>query len=127
MPEKKRSGRRVAVGAMGMLFLVSAVAGRPSAARVVPPPAGMQCAVLPQLFNGFLNGHYLHKSITDEIRAHTLEQLIKSMDPSKTMLLKSDVSQLRSQTGAIFAGLENGDCSLIEKAYATLSARAQEN
>ena len=24
MPEKKRSGRRVAVGAMGMLFLVSA-------------------------------------------------------------------------------------------------------
>ncbi|NDD91481.1 hypothetical protein EBZ37_05290, partial [bacterium] len=88
---------------------------------------GMQCVLLPQLFEAYFKGHYLHKQLNDQIRANTIEQLIKSMDPSKTLLLEADVAELRSQTQSIFSAIQKGDCSLIDKAYLKLAARAKEN
>ncbi len=90
-------------------------------------PSGMQCVLLPQLFDAYLKGHYLHKSLTESIRTNTIDQLVKNMDPSKTLLLAGDVIEIRSQTKAIFDGIQKGDCSLLDRAYQRLADRAKEN
>lgn len=122
---QRQSKKWMASAFLAMSLAVGAAIPRNSEAAFASP--GMQCVLLPQLFDAYMKGHYLHKSMTDQIRSNTIEQLIKNMDPSKTLLLESDVAQLRAQTPQIFSAIQKGDCSLLEKAYTKLADRSKEN
>jgi carboxyl-terminal processing protease len=110
-----------------LVLLAGGVTSHPRSASAGFASPGMQCVLLPQLFEAYLKGHYLQKQITDQTRSNTIEQLIKMMDPSKTLFLESDVSELRGQTQAIFSAIQKGDCALLEKAYSKLADRSKEN
>lgn len=89
--------------------------------------APLQCRVVPQLFELYLKYHYANNTLSEEVKKHTVEQFIKSMDPSKTLLLEADVAKLRSQLPSLFALMPEGDCRLLTDANALLIARAKED
>jgi carboxyl-terminal processing protease len=104
-----------------VLFMMSAFFIQSSQA------SNLSCAVLPQLFGLFLRFHYVHKGMTSELREHTVEQFIKSLDPSKTILLESDVGKLKKDLLTVFTTANSGDCSKIEEVQKLIQVRSSEN
>lgn len=88
---------------------------------------GLQCRQLPQLFEAFFKIHYSMKSMNDTVKTHTIEQFIKALDPSKTVLLEEDVQKLRKDLPAIFNTMRSGDCSQLDSAAQLLVQRSQES
>ena len=87
----------------------------------------LSCAVLPQLFNLYFRFHYTHHAMTDEIREHTVDQFIKTIDPSKTLLLQSQVDTLKKDLLTTFKTMDEGDCKALQEAQDLLLKGAQEN
>ena len=87
----------------------------------------LTCNRLPILMEGFLANHYAMKHMTAQIRAQAVDQMIKSLDPSKALLYASDVERLRPVLQDFFAGLQTGSCSRLQEVYDLLVERAREN
>ena len=87
----------------------------------------LTCSRLPVLMKSFLANHYAMKSMTGEIGTHTVEQMIKSLDPSKTLLYESDVEKLKPVLQVMFTNMQGGDCTVLQQIYDVLVARAREN
>ena len=62
------------------------------------------------LMKSFLANHYAMKNMTGEIKTHAINQMLKSLDPSKMLLYQSDLEGLRPVLGGAFASIQGGDC-----------------
>lgn len=78
--------------------------------------AKLQCLLTPQLFGVYFKHHYLYKSLTPDIKAHTVDQFIKALDPSKSTFLESDVVKIRKNVLAMFETLSKGNCTALSEA-----------
>ena len=87
----------------------------------------LTCCRLPILMEGFLANHYAMKNMTEELKTHTVDQMIKRLDPSKTLLYESDLKMLRPVLQNVLTSLQAGDCALLQKVYDLLVSRAREN
>jgi carboxyl-terminal processing protease len=87
----------------------------------------LTCSGLPLLMGSFLSNHYAMKNMTGEIKTHAIDQMIKSIDPSKTLLYASDLEKLRPVLQDLFASMQTGDCTLLKPVYDVLVERAREN
>jgi carboxyl-terminal processing protease len=87
----------------------------------------VSCNRLPMLVDVFLANHYAMKSMTPEIQTQAIEQMLKSLDPSKTLLYESDREKLRPVLQSVFTGMQSGDCKQLRPVYDMLVARAKEN
>jgi carboxyl-terminal processing protease len=102
---------------LGLTFLTSALA----------QGANLECSFVPKIVDLFLKNHYLYHQMNDELKARTVEQFIKQMDPSKTLLLEEDLPKLREQLTLEFTTAEKGDCAPLLSAKETWQSRAAEN
>jgi carboxyl-terminal processing protease len=75
----------------------------------------------------FLSNHYAMKNMTGEINTHAVDQMLKNLDPSKTLLYASDLESLRPVLQDLFTSMQAGDCASLNPVYDVLVARAQEN
>jgi carboxyl-terminal processing protease len=91
------------------------------------PAATLHCLHIPQLFEFYLRRHYAYKTLTDTIKQHTVEQYVKSLDASKTLLLDADVTKLNTDLMQLFNTIKTGNCGALETASKLLLQRAQEN
>ena len=89
--------------------------------------ANLTCSRLPLLMAGFLANHYALKSLTGEIRTQAVDQMIKGLDPSKTLLYESDVERLKPALQGLFVTMQSGSCAALQPVYDLLVARAREN
>jgi len=87
----------------------------------------LTCRRLPMLMERFLANHYAMKNITGEIKTHAVDQMIKNLDPSKTLLYESDLERLKPVLQGVFASMQTGDCTALQQVYDLLVARAREN
>jgi carboxyl-terminal processing protease len=85
------------------------------------------CGNLPLLINSFLSNHYAMKNMTGDIKTHAVDQMIKRLDPSKTLLYASDVERLRPALQNVFTSGQTDDCASLKPVYDVLVARAREN
>jgi carboxyl-terminal processing protease len=85
------------------------------------------CSRLPLLMGRYLANHYAMKNMTGEIKTHAVDQMIKSLDPSKTLLYESDVERLKPVLQDVFAIVQAGNCSSLQQVYDVLVVRAREN
>ena len=53
--------------------------------------------------------------------------MIKSLDPSKTLLYESDLEKLRPVLQNVITSMQAGDCASLQQVYDVLVARAREN
>ena len=87
----------------------------------------LTCSDVPKLTEAFYVKHYVMKSTTPEIRMHAVDQMIKRLDPSKTLLYESDLEKLKPLLMDLFESAEKGDCASLQLVYDLLVARAREN
>jgi carboxyl-terminal processing protease len=87
----------------------------------------LTCSRLPDLMDAFHANHYAMKGTTLEIRKHAVDQMIKRLDSSKTLLYESDLEKLKPLLTDLFVGAENGNCTSLTMVYDLLVARAREN
>ena len=87
----------------------------------------IKCSRLPMLIGSFLSRHYSITNVTAEIRTHAVDQMIKRLDPSKTLFYESDVESIKPVLQKVFANMQAGDCSLFKPVYDLLVARTREN
>jgi len=87
----------------------------------------LSCAVLPQLFNLYFRFHYVHRSMTEEIKEHTVDQFIKAIDPSKTLLLQGQIDSLKKNLLGTFKTMDEGNCKAIDEAQELLVKGVEEN
>ena len=87
----------------------------------------LTCKRLPMLMESFLANHYAMKNITEEIKTHAIDQMTKSLDPSKTLLYESDLERLKPVLRGVFASIQSGNCFALQQVYDLLVARTKEN
>ncbi len=87
----------------------------------------LTCSRLPALMQGWLANHYAIKRVTGEIRNHAVDQMIKRLDPAKTLLHESDVIKLKPLLQSLYANLQKSNCVELQQVYSILVTRAREN
>ena len=87
----------------------------------------LTCSRMPLLMGGFLSNHYAMKNMTGEIKTQAVDQMIKSLDPSKTLLYETDVEWLRPVLHDLYTTMQSGNCASLKPVYDMLVTRAQEN
>ena len=87
----------------------------------------IQCALLPQIFMVYFKTHYAVKELSEEVKKHTADQYIKQIDPSKTLLMDSDVVQLKKDLPKVFDTVKTNDCAILDATNALLLKRAEES
>ena len=106
-----------------LLFILLMILLLPVSTRA----ANLTCSRLPMLMEKFLASHYAMKNMTGEIKSHAVDQMTKSLDPSKTLLYESDVERLKPVLQGVFVSMQSGDCTALQQVYDLLVARAREN
>ena len=106
-----------------LLFILLLILLLPVSTRA----ANLTCSRLPMLMEKFLASHYAMKNMTGEIKSHAVDQMTKSLDPSKTLLYESDVERLKPVLQGVFVSMQSGDCTALQQVYDLLVARAREN
>jgi len=86
----------------------------------------LTCNRLPMLMEAFHENHYATKSMTPQIKAQAVEQMIKRLDPSKTLLYESDLQTIKPLLLELFVSVEKGNCASLQPVYTLLVARARE-
>ena len=85
------------------------------------------CPLVPVLTESFLKTHVAIKSANDELYNRTVEQFIKRLDPSKVLLLQSDVDSLKPKILSFLKSMRSTpDCKDIDGIRALLVSRAKE-
>lgn len=87
----------------------------------------LQCRHLPSLMQLYLKAHYAHHELDEHVKKDAVEQFIKTIDPSKTLLLEPEVVKLRTDLMQVFAGMRSGECAALDTAYKLVLARVEED
>ena len=85
------------------------------------PAADLTCSRLPMLMESFLIKHYAIKSMSGEIKTQTVDQMIKSLDPSKTLLYQSDIKSSIRFCKMYFLACRKENCNTALKEVHTFS------
>ncbi|MEK6556108.1 MAG: S41 family peptidase [Bdellovibrionota bacterium] len=86
----------------------------------------LACNYVVPIQGRFLQKHINYDSLTANLESRTVDQFVKSIDPSKTYLLQADVDTIKKNMKSIFDKAKAGDCAGIEKSYEILKGRLKE-
>jgi carboxyl-terminal processing protease len=110
----------LAVGLLCPLLLPSAFARSEDA-------PGLTCGLIPTLTQFLLRYHVVIHSASDDLNAKATEQMIKRLDPSKVVLLQSDVEALRPKIGKFFKMMrDTPDCKDLDTINQLMLQRSKE-
>ena len=87
----------------------------------------LTCTDLPGVMKDFLSNHYAMKSLDDRIKTHTVDQMVKRLDITKTLLYESDVVSIRKDLLGMFGAMQESNCAALQKVYSLVLERAKEN
>ncbi|MBK8013886.1 MAG: PDZ domain-containing protein [Deltaproteobacteria bacterium] len=105
---------------IGLLFTAYLLSATPSA-----PVLG--CADLPRLLESFERIHYAGRRVRNVAAERTVEEFIKRIDPSRTLLLASEVEALRKELPAVFKSIKFGSCAVLTQASKLAIKRVEED
>lgn len=92
------------------------------------PASGLlSCETVPQLLKAYLVHHVKIREMSADVKKRTVDEYIKYLDPSKNLLLESEVNTLRKDLDTLFSSMDKGNCSVLEKINETVIAKLKEN
>ncbi len=109
---------------LALVLLAVAVAqapGSPAAAART-----LNCDAIPKLLRGYLQKHLQYRQLSSEIRQRAAESYLKKIDPSKTLLMKSDVDALEKSLRTLFDDISRGNCTKLDDLQKQLVKRYSE-
>ncbi|MBX2812995.1 MAG: PDZ domain-containing protein [Myxococcales bacterium] len=89
--------------------------------------ASLPCNALSKLFAQYQAYHYSIGNITPELKHRTAEQFVQSIDPSRTLLLKSEAEGLTTRIEKHFDTIAQGNCELLSEAFGIIQNKATED
>ncbi len=98
-----------------------------SLASVPVQATELGCQNLNSIFQAFGQRHFLHPTMDGPLAEKTAVQFVKQLDPSKMTLLEAEAAQIKAAAASLFEDIRRGDCTALDKAYATLVARAEDD
>jgi carboxyl-terminal processing protease len=120
--------KRISVALAGALLIGGAAAGVPKQALAADSSSGgMSCRVLPELFKAYLFQHVSVRALDDTLKDKTIDQYLKNLDGSKTMLLQADVDKIKKDLKGVFQTMQFGNCSALDETQKLVAQRAAEN
>lgn len=88
---------------------------------------GLTCNMIPTLTQFLLRYHVTIQNVTEELNQRAVEQVIKRLDPSKALLLQSDVDDIKPKVLKFFRTMrDNPECKEINAIHALLLQRSKE-
>ncbi|MGE0614462.1 MAG: carboxy terminal-processing peptidase [Bacteriovoracia bacterium] len=88
--------------------------------------SSLRCENIPQLFKAFLVHHVKSKDMNEDLKKRTVDLYIKSMDPSKTRILESDLPKMRADLLALFDSMNRANCEVLSTLHHDMVKRAKE-
>lgn len=89
--------------------------------------SGLVCPLVPVLTESFLKTHVAIKTASDEIHTRTADQMIERLDPSKVLLLQSDVDSIKPKVITFLKDMRTSpNCKEIDGLRELLVNRAKE-
>ncbi len=89
--------------------------------------AELTCKRLPVLMEAFHDKHYAIKNSTEKVMLRAVDQMIKQIDPSKTLLYESDLEKIKPLLLDVFENTGKNNCASLKPVYELLIARSKEN
>ncbi len=86
--------------------------------------AVLRCDDLGGLIAAYQTAHYSVRKVTPEVEKRAAQQFVRSLDPSRTLLLDGEVKQLEAQVTKGFERLRRGECGPLEDAFTLVRERA---
>ena len=95
--------------------------------RAAEETSGLSCTMIPTLTQFLLRYHVTIHNVTDELNNRAVEQVVKRLDPSKTLLLQSDVDEMKPKILKFLRTMrDNPDCKDIDALQSLLLQRSKE-
>ncbi len=89
--------------------------------------ATLSCQDMPFLLQAFTRQHYSTKQIDMALRQRAAERFIDMMDPSRALLLASDVTALKDRLPRLLDTMPTSGCTPLEEAMRLVISRAEED
>lgn len=111
-----------------MKVKIAVVAALVFLAGVAPVRAdSLECKSLGSLFLVYLQYHLISHELNAEIKGATVDEFLKAVDPAKALLLESEAEAMRKSLLEVFDTSPIGVCSAIDKSYALIVQRVEED
>ncbi len=104
------------------LALVAVVMLAPSGALAYGTQE-LSCGTTWDLSQSLLKRHISFRGLDTELRERAIDAYLDRIDPSKTLFLSDEVSDLRRRLAGVFFALQNGECELLDEIQADLVKR----
>ncbi len=91
-----------------------------------PAQAALRCEVIPHLVSAYLGNHYEHKDLTPALRERAATQLVRGLDPSRTLLTQEDVKRLEGEFRAFYSAAGVPDCNQLARSHQLVVTRVKE-
>jgi carboxyl-terminal processing protease len=85
-----------------------------------PAGASLRCQSIQDLSRAFLQKHIQHHEITEQLEQRTIDTYLRRADPSRSLLLQSEVEKIRGSLVGVFEDVRKGNCGRLEKLHETL-------
>ena len=104
------------------LSLFLAIVPATPAAAEAPPPNALDCPSIGGLAREFLKHHVIQSALGTEIEQRAIESYLHRLDTSRSLMLDSEVGDLRAKLTGVFENLQAGNCSQIMAVHERLIA-----
>ncbi len=88
--------------------------------------AELSCNYVVPIQLKFLSRHVNYSKLDANLEKRTIDQFVKSLDPSKLYLTQSDVKQIKKKMVGVFKKTRDGNCSAVNMGYDLLKKRVQQ-
>jgi len=88
----------------------------------LPAGAELDCPSIGQLAREFLKHHVIQNSLGTELEQRAIESYLHRLDTSRSLMLDSEVTDLRGKLGGVFENIQAGNCSQIQAVHERLIA-----
>src|SRR5262245_3204791 len=85
-----------------------------------PAAAELDCPSIGQLAREFLKHHVVQSALGTDLEQRAIESYLRRLDTSRSLMLDSEVGELRAKLAGVFENLQAGNCSQIMAAHERL-------
>ena len=87
--------------------------------------AELRCDAIPDRERVYLRHHVRHNELTPELEQRTIETYLRRADPSRTLLITSELEAQRAALAGVFERVKAGDCSSLTDVQKALLRRQE--
>jgi carboxyl-terminal processing protease len=101
-------------------LILSLSIGALFAATTPAQAATVGCETVSRFMAAYLQNHILHHRLDDQLEERTIDTYLRRFDPSRTVLLENEVTEIQKQLKGAFANVRHKSCAFLTGFHQTL-------